>query len=134
MTAMKDMNPVNTTNADHLHKSETIDPAYLTKDPVPADTLNNVHQTGESVIEAGTYFCEAGKKQEFTKGETFPVCPVNGNPTVWRHANHQHKTGDKILESGHYYCTDGQHLDLNKGDLFPVCPNTGEVTIWKHSE
>jgi hypothetical protein len=40
MIAMKDMNPVNTTNADHYHKSETIDPAYLTKDPVPADTLN----------------------------------------------------------------------------------------------
>jgi predicted RNA-binding Zn-ribbon protein involved in translation (DUF1610 family) len=132
MIAMKDMNPVNTTNA--ANNSDTIDPTYLTKDPISKDTLNNVHQTGEPVIEAGAYFCEVGKEQEFAKGDSFPVCPVNGNPTVWRHANHRHKTGDKILESGHYYCTDGQHLDLNKGDLFPVCPNTGEVTIWKHSE
>ncbi|QGQ94059.1 hypothetical protein EHS13_03640 [Paenibacillus psychroresistens] len=131
---MKDMNPVNTTNADHNKKKDAVDPAYLTKDPVRADTLNNVHQTGEAVVEAGAYFCEAGKKQDFAKGATFPVCPVNGSSTVWRHANHQHKTGEAVLETSHYYCTDGQHLDLNKGDHFPVCPNTGEETVWMHSE
>jgi predicted RNA-binding Zn-ribbon protein involved in translation (DUF1610 family) len=98
------------------------------------NTENNVHQTGEPVIESGEYFCEAGEKEEFSSGDTFPVCPVNGNQTVWRHANHEHKTGDPVQETAHYYCTSGQHLDLNKGDLFPVCPNTGEVTIWKHSE
>jgi predicted RNA-binding Zn-ribbon protein involved in translation (DUF1610 family) len=100
----------------------------------PTHKENNVHQTGELVIESGAYFCEAGEKREFKQGEIFPACPVNGNETVWRHANHQHKTGDPILESAHYYCTTGQHLDLNQGELFPVCPNTGENTIWKHSE
>jgi hypothetical protein len=134
MIKMKDMNPVNTTNADHYKKPHAVDPAYLKKDPVPADTLNNVHQTGEAVIEAGVYFSEAGKKQEFTKGAMFPDCPLSGKSTVWRHANHQHKTGETVMESSHYYCRDGQHLDLNKGDIFPVCPNTGEETVWKHSE
>jgi predicted RNA-binding Zn-ribbon protein involved in translation (DUF1610 family) len=98
------------------------------------NTENNVHQTGEPVIESGAYYCEAGEKVEFSSGDIFPVCPVNGNQTVWRHANHEHKTGDPVQETAHYYCTSGQHLDLKKGDLFPVCPNTGEVTIWKHSE
>ena len=113
---MKDMNPVNTTNA--IKQSDIVDPAYLTKDPIPADSPNNVHQTGEAVIEAEP-ISVMREKREFAKGETFPVCPVHGNDTVWRHANHEHKTGDTIEETGHYFCTDGQHLDLNKGELFP---------------
>jgi hypothetical protein len=97
-------------------------------------TTRNVHQTGEPVIESGAYFCEAGEKKEFSVGEKFPVCPVNGNDTVWRHAEHEHRTGDVIPETAQYYCTGGFHLDLNKDEAFPVCPNTGEETIWKHSE
>jgi predicted RNA-binding Zn-ribbon protein involved in translation (DUF1610 family) len=94
----------------------------------------NVHQTGEQVIESGAYFCDAGAKRDFAAGEMFPLCPVHGNETVWRHAEHEHKTGDPVKETAHYYCTSGQHLDLKRGDTFPVCPNTGENTLWKHAE
>jgi hypothetical protein len=97
-------------------------------------TPKNVHQTGEQVIEAGAYFCDAGEKREFDAGEMFPLCPVHGVETVWRHAAHEHKTGDPVLETAHYYCASGQHLDLNRGDTFPVCPNTGDNTLWKHAE
>jgi len=124
------------TNEQEVREATNItNPTTDAKAITDTDILEkNVHQTGEAVIEAGAYFCDAGEKKDFSKGETFPVCPVNGNQTVWRHANHDHITGERVQESAKYYCTNGEHLDLQKDDLFPPSPSTGEATLWKHSE
>lgn len=72
---MKDMNHINTTNA--TNKSDTVD---------PADSLNNVHKTGDTIEESGHYFCTDGQHLDLNKGEIFPVCPNTGEVTIWQHA------------------------------------------------
>ncbi|MEX2461687.1 MAG: hypothetical protein WD469_10415 [Paenibacillaceae bacterium] len=140
MINLNDIHAVHTTtkitnDTDIREATNITNPTTDAKAIIDVNALaNNVHQTGKLVIESGAYFCEVGEKKEFSMGDTFPVCPLNGNQTVWHHANHEHKSGERVLETAQYYCTSGMHLDLKKGDLFPVCPNNGVDTIWKHSE
>ncbi|WP_108670309.1 YjzC family protein [Peribacillus acanthi] len=96
-------------------------------------THHDVHKTNETVKESGSYICAEGEKREFQQGDTFPVCPVTGHDTTWRHGNHTHKTGEEVTESGGYVDKDGENIELTKGDTFPDCSNSGQPTEWKHA-
>lgn len=40
--------------------------------------------SGDLVVEGGDFLCTAGEKKNLKKGEKFPLCPVQGQETVWR--------------------------------------------------
>ena len=46
-----------------------------------SETVNHLHQTGEIVNEAGSYFCTVGEKIQLQVGESFPTCPISGENT-----------------------------------------------------
>lgn len=97
-------------------------------------TTKDLHQTGDTVTEAGHYFDRDGEHIVLQQGEEFPNCPNTGQPTSWRHEDHEHQTGDTVTETGHYVDKDGEHVDLTQGDAFPNCPKTNQATIWKHAQ
>lgn len=45
------------------------------------------YRTGQGVPETGDYICQSGKKAKLNEKDEFPVCPVSGNETTWKHEN-----------------------------------------------
>ncbi|WP_194841297.1 hypothetical protein [Salinibacillus xinjiangensis] len=47
------------------------------------------YRTGQGVPASGEYICQSGKKAEFNENDTFPVCPVSGEETTWKHDKYE---------------------------------------------
>ncbi|UOR11889.1 hypothetical protein [Halobacillus amylolyticus] len=43
------------------------------------------YRTGQGVPEKGEYLCQSGERVRFNENEEFPVCPVSGEETTWKH-------------------------------------------------
>ncbi|WP_185959660.1 hypothetical protein [Lentibacillus cibarius] len=42
-------------------------------------------RTGQGVPKEGTYICQSGEKAKLSEQDEFPVCPISGNETYWKH-------------------------------------------------
>lgn len=43
------------------------------------------YRTGQGVPASGTYTCQSGAKAELSEKDYFPLCPVSGEETYWKH-------------------------------------------------
>ncbi|MGY0694438.1 hypothetical protein ACW2QC_16935 [Virgibacillus sp. FSP13] len=43
------------------------------------------YRTGQGVPVNGEYICQSGKRVTFSEDEDFPVCPISGKETTWKH-------------------------------------------------
>ncbi|UOQ92101.1 hypothetical protein MUO14_16585 [Halobacillus shinanisalinarum] len=43
------------------------------------------YRTGQGVPKTGEYLCQSGERVKFNDNEDFPVCPVSGEETTWKH-------------------------------------------------
>ncbi|MEC5425205.1 hypothetical protein QGM71_17100 [Virgibacillus sp. C22-A2] len=49
------------------------------------DEHNRQYRTGQGVPKKGEYLCQSGKRVTFKDNDEFPVCPVSGEDTFWKH-------------------------------------------------
>ncbi|WP_205520142.1 hypothetical protein [Virgibacillus doumboii] len=45
------------------------------------------YRTGQGVPASGDYICQSGEKAKLLENDDFPVCPISGKETTWKHNN-----------------------------------------------